>query len=68
MNQSAVRVLVVDDDGAARTALKELLTLHAYRVEVAVDGVAALERIVELPQTSICGTTALHQTTIIAKH
>ncbi len=40
---------MVDDDGATRKALSELLGARGYEVDLAVDGVTALERIVELP-------------------
>ena len=43
------RVLVVDDDGAARQGLKSLLTTRGYEVDLAVDGANALERLAELP-------------------
>ena len=49
MAQPAARILVVDDDGSARKALNELLTARGYQVDLAVDGLAALARIVELP-------------------
>ena len=45
----AIRVLVVDDDGAARAAMKALLSAKGYEVDQAVDGQAALERVTELP-------------------
>jgi two-component system response regulator HydG len=48
MAKSTVRALVVDDESSVRTALKQLLTLRGYDVELAEDGVAALERIAEL--------------------
>jgi len=44
-----VRILVVDDEASARTALRELLTSQGYEVDLARDGVAALERLAELP-------------------
>jgi two-component system response regulator HydG len=43
------RVLVVDDDAGARSALKELLQAQSYQVDIAPDGLAALERIAEHP-------------------
>ena len=43
------RILVVDDDGAAREGLKRLLTPKGYEVDLAVDGASALERLAELP-------------------
>jgi two-component system response regulator MprA len=42
-----VRILVVDDDRAVREALRRTLTLAGYEVQVAEDGEAALERIVQ---------------------
>jgi two-component system response regulator HydG len=49
MATPAIRVLVVDDDAGARTALKELLRSQGYEPDLAVDGEAALERIAEYP-------------------
>ncbi len=49
MSKTPVRVLVVDDDPSARSALKELLQSQRYGVDVAADGVAALERLAEHP-------------------
>jgi two-component system response regulator HydG len=43
------RVLVVDDEPGARAALKQLLSSQSYRVDLAEDGVLALERLAELP-------------------
>jgi two-component system response regulator MprA len=42
-----VRVLVVDDDRAVREALRRTLTLGGYEVQMAEDGEAALEQIVQ---------------------
>jgi two-component system response regulator HydG len=47
------RVLVVDDEEGARTGLEKLLRLEGYEVELAEDGIAALERVSESP-TSRC--------------
>ena len=47
MTRAEVRVLVVDDDGASRQALKALLVSKNYDVDLAADGVAALERVAE---------------------
>jgi two-component system response regulator HydG len=44
-----VRVLLVDDDGGARNALKELLGAETFEVELAEDGIRALEQIAERP-------------------
>ena len=49
MRKSSVRVLVVDDEPAARAGLKQLLQAERYEVDVAADGAAALERIAEHP-------------------
>ena len=50
---SAARILVVDDEAAARSALRELLTAEGYEVALAVDGAAALERLSELPPDAV---------------
>ena len=49
MAKGKVRILVVDDDAGARTALIGLLGGEGYQVDTAPDGRAALERLVELP-------------------
>ena len=49
MPRSKSRILVVDDELATRVALRDLLTLQGYDVDLAGDGAAALERLVELP-------------------
>lgn len=41
----AVRILVVDDDRAVRESLRRSLAFNGYSVELAEDGVEALERI-----------------------
>jgi two-component system response regulator HydG len=46
---NAVRVLVVDDEASVRSGMKQLLEARGYAVTVAEDGVAALERVAELP-------------------
>jgi two-component system response regulator PrrA len=43
------RVLVVDDDAAVRQALERALRLEGFGVEVAEDGVAALEHLAAAP-------------------
>ena len=40
-----MRILVVDDDRAVRESLRRSLTFNGYSVELAQDGVEALERI-----------------------
>src|SRR5688572_24202288 len=42
-----LKILVVDDDLAARTALRDLLRGLGYTVEMAADGLAALELVRE---------------------
>jgi len=49
MRKGQARILVVDDDSSARTALARLLESEGYGVDGAADGQAALERLVELP-------------------
>jgi two-component system response regulator HydG len=49
MPKPQVRVLVVDDEAGIRSALKQLLESAGFAVDVAEDGVAALERLVERP-------------------
>ena len=44
-----VRILVVDDEAGARTALKALFGSQGYEVDLAADGATALARIAELP-------------------
>lgn len=48
-NPADTRILVVDDEVHARTALRELLTAEGYQVSLAADGEEALERLVEFP-------------------
>src|SRR3712207_1492444 len=43
----AMRVLVVDDEPAVRTALERALLLERYDVDLAPDGRAALDHLVE---------------------
>lgn len=42
------RILIVDDEENARTALAELLREEGYRVDTAADGIKALSKIEEL--------------------
>jgi len=49
MARTTIRVLVVDDELGARTALRDLLKSEGYEVDLAADGIAALERLAELP-------------------
>jgi two-component system response regulator HydG len=48
-SSSDTRILVVDDEIHARTALRDLLTAEGYQVSLAADGIEALERLVECP-------------------
>ncbi|MGA9871490.1 MAG: response regulator transcription factor [Rhodococcus sp. (in: high G+C Gram-positive bacteria)] len=41
----AMRILVVDDDRAVRDSLRRSLTFNGYTVELAVDGLDALEKV-----------------------
>ena len=41
----AMRILVVDDDRAVRESLRRSLTFNGYSVELAVDGLDALEKV-----------------------
>jgi two-component system response regulator HydG len=49
MARAAIRILVVDDEVGVRTVLRDLLKSQSYEVDLAADGVAALERLAELP-------------------
>jgi two-component system response regulator HydG len=49
MPRAKPRILVVDDELAARTALRDLLSMKGYDVDLAADGAAALARLAELP-------------------
>jgi two-component system, NtrC family, response regulator HydG len=44
-----IRLLVVDDEAGVRSAMRQLLEAQGYRVDVAEDGVAALEHIADVP-------------------
>jgi len=48
-----VRLLVVDDEAGVRTAMRQLLEARGYRVDVAEDGVAALEHIADVPPDAV---------------
>ena len=43
------RVLVIDDEDTIGQMIKEILTLHGYRVDVAHDGESALRRLSQTP-------------------
>jgi two-component system response regulator HydG len=49
MRKPTLRILVVDDEPAARAGLKQLLRAEGHEVDLAPDGVAALEQIAEHP-------------------
>ena len=49
MATNGLRILVVDDDASARSALKELFRSEGYEVDMAADGLLALERLAEQP-------------------
>jgi two-component system, NtrC family, response regulator HydG len=53
MGKANLRILVVDDDSSARTAVRSLLESEGYQVDSAADGQAALERLAELPPDAI---------------
>ena len=48
-----MRILVVDDELAVRTALERALRLEGYAVDLAADGVEALDRLPELEPDAI---------------
>jgi two-component system response regulator MprA len=48
-----VRILVVDDEPAVRSALRRALVLEAYEVDVASDGVEALDAVTSRPPDAI---------------
>jgi two-component system NtrC family sensor kinase len=50
---AGLRVLVADDDAANRRTLARLLERHGHRVEVAGDGVEALERLAAGPVDAV---------------
>jgi two-component system response regulator HydG len=53
MGKTNTRILVVDDDAGARSAVGGLLETQGYHVDSAADGQAALDRLVELPPDAI---------------
>jgi two-component system response regulator HydG len=53
MGKTNTRILVVDDDASARSAVGGLLEIQGYQVDSAADGQAALDRMVELPPDAI---------------
>jgi two-component system response regulator MprA len=48
-----MRILVVDDEPAVRTALSRALALERYEVELAADGAEALDRLAAAPPDAI---------------
>lgn len=50
---AGMRILVVDDEPAVRGALERALRLNGYEVELASDGRAALELLVESPPDAV---------------
>ncbi|GGC67963.1 response regulator transcription factor [Hoyosella rhizosphaerae] len=48
-----MRILVVDDDRAVRESLRRSLSFNGYTVELAVDGVDALERVAASPPDAL---------------
>jgi CheY-like chemotaxis protein len=70
------RILIVDDDAVARSALVEILTMEGYAVETAGDGYAALEKLSAFaPETILCdlgmpgmdGVTFIKKAKLLAK-
>jgi CheY-like chemotaxis protein len=58
VNEDSDTVLVVDDDSAVRTALKELFETEGYDVAVAANGRAALNHLrVGYARASCCWTS-----------
>jgi two-component system response regulator HydG len=49
MATQKARILIVEDEAGARSALKRLLEAQGYAVDAAADGVAALEHLADLP-------------------
>ena len=48
-----MRILVVDDEPSVRDALDRALRMDGYRVELAADGVEALERLADTPPDAV---------------
>jgi two-component system response regulator MprA len=49
------RVLIVDDNAAARGALVQILAMEGYQVAEASDGLSALDRVTEFrPEVVLC--------------
>jgi two-component system, OmpR family, response regulator MprA len=48
-----MKILVVDDEPAVRTALQRALSLERYEVELAADGAEALDRLADSPPDAI---------------
>jgi two-component system response regulator MprA len=48
-----MKILVVDDEPAVRTALQRALALERYEVELAADGAEALDRLADSPPDAI---------------
>ena len=67
---SPQRILVVDDDAAARGALLEILAVEGYAVETASDGLAALAKVAAFqPDIVLCdlGMPGMDGVTFIKK-
>ena len=58
MRQQDNSVLIVDDDSAIRTALKELFETEGYTVVLAANGRAALNRLREGFRPMSCSWTS----------
>ncbi len=52
-----MRILVVDDDRAVRESLRRSLSFNGYTVELAVDGLDALEKILANRPDASCSTS-----------
>jgi two-component system, OmpR family, response regulator MprA len=50
---TAMRILVVDDEPAVRAALERALGLERYEIELAADGIEALDRIAAAPPDAV---------------